>query len=1044
MNTHFTFLLAYNFILFIYSYLAKSLATLLVYFSPLYSLFLCSFLRMSNCTSFKDYLNTNTNDVYYQSLSSEYLTESEFNLKYNSLNSSNIKLSVIHVNIRSLNANYTKLIQLLFNINIHFDLIILSEIWSTNIEFLQNILPNYKMFYDIPNYSNVGGVGIFVDKKLTVALREDLKITSTSYKIENVFMEVTKKDSKFIIGGIYRHPNSKISQFKDDFDTLLHKLNCKGSKYIDCIIAGDFNIDLLKYDSNSDTKQFIDLIFSSNLLPISFLPTRITDKSATLIDHIYYGIKNKHSLATNSNVFTGNITNDLSDHLINYFIIPLSNKLPKQEDRPYIRIYSERNRKLFFDSISNIDWTKEIMFTSDPSLAYDLFYAKLEESFNNCFPLKQISRKRLKDKLWMTAGLKQAAAKKQKLYKAWLISKTAANKKCYTDYNKIYKTILRAAESSYYENIFDCHKNDSKSIWKQINTICSFSKKNKSSHFSITKLTINGSTITNPECIADEMNDYFCNVGSNIGSKIQPPAVTHSHYLHNSVNSSFYYDEIIPTEISNVIANLKKKKSSGFDFFNAALLVDVSDCISSPLAYIFNLSITRGIVPKNLKIAKVIPIFKKGDTDQPSNYRPISLLSVFNKIFEKIIAKRLLLFWNKQKVFNQHQFGFRSGHSTTLALINIIDDIYKMLDSGDHVLAIFFDLQKAFDTVDHTILLNKLYFYGIRGSIFDWFKSYLSDRSQYTKINNVSSGTKLINCGVPQGSVLGPLLFLIYINDIFNIPNLPAIPRLFADDTNIFISGKNYKELSDIGNSIITEINTWMASNKLSLNHDKTCFIVFNRSIQSSHELNLVLKDTKLTQVSSIKFLGVTLDENLNWKNHLNELHSNITKFCGIFFKIRNKMPSKILKNLYFATIYPKLLYGIELYANTCPTFLYDLMIINNKLLRILQNKPRDASIKDLYQTYNTLPIDKLFQYQLLLFSHKLIYFKSLLPSVFNNYFVLNSNVYSYNTRNRLAVHLQRYSTSFGSRCLDNKCAYLWNSLPDSIKKSHFQITLRV
>jgi len=225
----------------------------------------------------------------------------------------------------------------------------------------------------------------------------------------------------------------------------------------------------------------------------------------------------------------------------------------------------------------------------------------------------------------------------------------------------------------------------------------------------------------------------------------------------------------------------------------------------------------------------------------------------------------------------------------------------------------------------------------------------------------------------------------------------------------------------------------WMSANKLSLNHDKSCYIIFNSS-STNTGIKLFLNRVQLIQVSTVKFLGITLDENLSFKPYIQELHSTIIKYCGIFYKIRNKIPPKVLKNLYFATIHPRLLYGIEIYANTCHTFLSDLQTLNNRLLRILQNKPLHTHVTDLYFTYNILPVDKLFQYQLLQFAYKLIYFKNILSSVFSNYFVLNNNIHYHNTRTKLDVHINRFSTSFGSRCIDNKCAVLWNSLPENIK----------
>jgi len=226
---------------------------------------------MSNFNKFKDYLNLNTIDNNYHSISSEYHTESEFNLKYNSLTTNNIKISIMHVNIRSLNANYTKLQQLLLNLHLQFDVIVLSEIWTNNIEFMNNILPNYKLFCDLPDYSNVGGVGIFVNKNLSTTIRDDLKIKTSTYKIENIFIEIKKRDKIFIVGGIYRHPNSQISNFKGDLDALFHRINKKQSKNIECVIMGDINIDLLKYESHNDIKEYIDSILANNFLPLSFI-----------------------------------------------------------------------------------------------------------------------------------------------------------------------------------------------------------------------------------------------------------------------------------------------------------------------------------------------------------------------------------------------------------------------------------------------------------------------------------------------------------------------------------------------------------------------------------------------------------------------------------------------------------------------------------------------------------------------------------------------------------------------------------------------------
>jgi hypothetical protein len=277
---------------------------------------------------------------------------------------------------------------------------------------------------------------------------------------------------------------------------------------------------------------------------------------------------------------------------------------------------------------------------------------------------------------------------------------------------------------------------------------------------------IAGSAIVDPDLIAAKFNDYFCNVGRNLNTALPSPpssALHYSQYLPHSLPNSFFWDKITPSEISNVITKLKERNSAGPDPFNAAFIYEFQLPLLSPLCYIFNLSIDSGKFPSLLKIAKTIPIFKKGDRTALGNYRPISLLSIFSQILETLMSSRLTIFLPKYKKFYDYQFGFRTNHSTTSALIDSIDEILKHLDNIEYVAGIFFDLSKAFDSLDNSILLEKLYCYGIRGEMNNWFRSYLCGRSQFTSVNGIVSSSSSIDYGVPQGSVLGPLLFLLLL-----------------------------------------------------------------------------------------------------------------------------------------------------------------------------------------------------------------------------------------------------------------------------------------
>lgn len=454
-----------------------------------------------------------------------------------------------------------------------------------------------------------------------------------------------------------------------------------------------------------------------------------------------------------------------------------------------------------------------------------------------------------------------------------------------------------------------------------------------------------------------------------------------------------------------------------------------------PHCCIYNLSLSTGIVPANLKIAKIVPVYKKGALTSACNYRPISLLSIFDKIFEKLVCAKLMTFLNKYNIIYEFQFGFRKRHSTSLALIEVVDGIYKSLDDGDFVAGMYFDLQKAFDTVDHNILLAKLYNYGIRGKMLDWLQNYLNNRQQFTSIGMHNSFQAPVKCGVPQGSVLGPILFLIYMNDITNSTACSKI-KLFADDTNMFVTAKTIHELNMKCNVYLHDLNEWFLANKLSLNVAKTCYTLFQPHMQSHAEqrLDLVINHSKIEHVGCCKYLGVLIDDQMKWKDHIQYVYKKIIKFISIFYKIRDKMPQDCLRSLYFALVHPHISYGIELYANTNITYLDKLNVLNNRLLRTLQRKDKRCSVVCLYKEYNTLPISLLYDRQLLLFVHSCIHNSEMLPSIFSNYVTDNTTLHDHNTRQKHDLHMTLHSTSFGQRSTSYKGGKAWNSLPTTLK----------
>ena len=322
--------------------------------------------------------------------------------------------------------------------------------------------------------------------------------------------------------------------------------------------------------------------------------------------------------------------------------------------------------------------------------------------------------------------------------------------------------------------------------------------------------------------IADSFNDFFVNIGPKLAEAIPAGSGSHMTYLSSENNNSLIWVPVTAVEIYIYLQALDNRKAHGFDNLPIRMLKDAAHIISKPLSYIFNLSLENGVFPDFLKTAKVTPIYKKGSREEPGNYRPISVLPIVAKVFEKIVNKRLIEFLDSHDILYKHQYGFRKKYSTKLSVINLVNSLLRSIDEGKPTLGIFIDFQKAFDTINHQILLNKLDLYGIRGIALQWFKSYLSNRSQVICYKETVSSKRNIKCGVPQGSVLGTTLFLVYINELPNSTSCFNF-RLFADDSNIFHTfDVAQKEIDmNIINMHLGKIQEWCHSNKLTINLKK-------------------------------------------------------------------------------------------------------------------------------------------------------------------------------------------------------------------------------
>jgi len=702
------------------------------------------------------------------------------------------------------------------------------------------------------------------------------------------------------------------------------------------------------------------------------------------------------------------------------------------ENRPLIRLHSSKNVERFRSLIDNIDWSNVYHFSSS-NLAYNHFHEKIKDCYVKCFPEVRLSRKCAKDKMWITCGIKRSSNQKNKLYKKWVCSHDPSDEKNYRDYLKVFKQVTLAAQMTYYKDKFDIRINTTKQLWINLNKVCSFNK-NKTTT-SINKMSFDNKDITDPSEICNKLNNYFCSVGTNLVQSLNSSGnIDFMKYIPSPNKNSMFCSPVTPNEIARIIQRLPNNKAPGGDGINSKILKEICESIAFPLAHIFNLSFNTGEVPELLKIAKVVPIYKKGERNQPGNYRPISLLSIFDKIMEKLMCKRLSDFLENNNILYEYQFGFRKNYSTSHAVMEVMDNIYQNWDNHELTIGIFLDLQKAFDTVNHDILLKKLEIYGIRGIVLKWFTSYLNNRKQYTVLQNFESELECVTYGVPQGSVLGPLLFLIYVNDI-QYAITDAKIKLFADDTNLFFHSKDTGKLFTLANAGMLQLSEWFIANKLSLNVDKTCYSVFGPTYKKDMALTLHINGKAIQNVNCCKYLGIMIDNDLKWKTHIDYIYNKLIKLVSIFYKIRTKLCNNILRMIYFAFVHSHLLYGVEVYANTTVNHLSKLITLNNKLLRILQNKSIKTHNSELYRTYFTLPLQLLHNFRILLFIHNYVHHRNKLPAVFSTYFEVNKVLHCHDTRQKNDFHVHAVQFEIGKKIIRNKGTKLWNDLPDDIKQ---------
>ena len=917
------------------------------------------------------------------------------------------ELSVLSLNIRSVNKNLSKLSD---NINEYqkFDVICLNET-NCNLEKLPNGLDDlclegfHTPIVQDPARASCKGGGLITYVHERVCPLDDIEKMDIGIDptVDGEFLFVKIKSCKgnnstHVIGNVYRSPSHKPKNFVERYENVLLKLNRHNKKQV--LIMGDLNVDLIKHDQDEIGQSIVDAAADHGFIQVISRPTRVTDHSATLIDHIY---TNKIHRLVSSNV----ITLDISDHLATNIIVSLDSNFDRaasigirrpnsesdaSESSEY-RIFNEVNDAQFINYIAEENW--DIPNDLDANGKYNKFAEIYNKHYNNAYPLKskRIRRKheRVDPKPWITAWLEDACHRKNTLYHKYINDPTIANKITYQKMNKFTEKHIDIAKNKYYTKYFNEYKDNSRKQWQMINSLLN----RKKSRIKINKLIDeNGQEITNDNDIADKFNEYFSNIASNLKSGIEKDASNnYGAFLKNAVSNSIYVRPVQPQEVNDIIGKLKNKTT--LDTKISAIKLASNDLkFNQALSKIITSSLNEGIFPDELKLARVVPIHKEGSKTDVSNYRPISLLTSFSKIYEKIMHNRIVEFMDANNSLHEMQYGFRSGRSCEHALLTAKNILLESLNKKQISLLLMIDFSKAFDLVEHDVLLKKLSHYGIRGVALNWLKSYLQNREQFVAVNSKDSNKSTMKYGVPQGSILGPLLFLIYINDIPGICEFAKFV-LYADDANIIISGENMIEIEEKCNILLHVLSSWVKSNGLLLNLKKTNYMVFTR-LRKTQELNLLIDNKPIKRVTEAKFLGVIVDDRLTWTSHVKALKAKMSRYVGIMYKIKRHIPLAVRLQIYNSFVQCRVNYCCLVWGFSSKSNIESIFSRQKKGLRAImpgyvqyffKDGKLPSGTKSSFTKYNILTIHSIIVQNALIFMHKISLFTKLLPQSLKN-----------------------------------------------------------
>ena len=888
-----------------------------------------------------------------------------------------------------------------------FDILALAETFlNENITNNQIHINGYNFFRKDRVGRTGGGVAIYVREGINVIPVEALN----SSEIEALWLKVkVPNQAPLLVCSMYRPPSANTEYYEQMLEIIDASLNISDN----IIILGDLNYDYVVDESLSKNPiNYIENLYSLNQL--IYTPTRVTPTTSTTLDVILTSIPDDH-------IKTSVIKVSLSDHYMISTEVKFMKSVQKHRTITF-RNYKHFNYENFISELNQELRQNFPEGADDPEFCWSAFKTSFLKISNIHAP---ITSRRLKNRCnpWVTKDIVSLMYSRDHYHQKGSHDKSGEDWKQYKKLRNKVTREIRKSKCKYFEEVCENFKHDGRKLWKNINLAFPFKTKTNQ----LTNLFT-----------CDQINSYFTNVGKKINEQFQ----TNEPYEMKGPKCiyKFTLPQISNNDVLKSLSTLSSNKSSQDVLNFDSKLLHVARYIISPyLTTIFNQSIFISYVLRDFKLARVTPVYKgKGSIDDLSNYRPISVTCHISKILEAHVNSHLMFFLQTHNLITPDQSAFLKNHSTQTSLHRIVDDWLQNIDDKLITGVCSLDISKCFDSLDHQILIQKLEWHGVLDSELIWFKNYLKDRYQVTKSNGSVSKPLKVATGVPQGSVLGPLLFILYANDFSQyIKNSSC--NMWADDNLLYVTGNTIHEVQTKLQETTDDANYWYKKNKLAINVPK-CNIMTVSSHQKKIEkpLEISLNDVTITQVKNMKYLGLQMDENLLWNEQVAYLARTIAPKLHCFRKLRNALPSPLLSKIFKSCIQPHLDYCCSVWGFLPDSKLKKIQHIQNSAARIVKNNFDFKNIRGLELVkelgWQNFRERRDFLTSSLMF--KCIH--GIAPHYLSDQVVMMCDVIPYGTRSTydMNVHLPYARTEYFKKSFQYTGGELWNQLTDNIKES--------